>query len=334
MTGELVLESDSIRVTVRPRVGGTITAIEHKQCGLSVLGTVPWQALDTPLQSGAAPDERTWLTRYTGGWPLLFPNGGDACTFDGVFHGFHGEASISPWHAEPAGSTIHLTRRFTSVPVRMRREISIENDLVTIRETAESECDEPVRVMWGHHPTFGSDLLAGDFELDSGARLVRADEGYDPPANPLRAGAVGRWPMVQGKRAVIDLRRPLDHAGDGRMASLAYLEDFAAPWISIRRLDNSIAVLLSWDPGVFPVAWLWFELAGTADSPWDGRARLIGLEPNSTALAYGLAEAIRRGAGVLKLRRGVPVEAVVRLHVFAPSGPVRGVAADGRALLS
>jgi len=332
MSGDVTLESELLRVTVRPHVGGTITAIEHKQLGLSVLGTVPWESRNEPLESGAAPDERTWLTRYSGGWPLLFPNGGDACTFDGVFHGFHGEASIAPWETEPGPSRIRLNRQFTSVPVRMQREILIEGDLVTIRETAEPEGDEPVTVMWGHHPTFGSDLLTGEFELDSGARLVRADEGYDPPANPLRAGAVGRWPRIQGKNGIIDLRRPLASVADGRLASLAYLEDFAAAWVSIRRLDDAVAVALSWDAEIFPTAWLWFEIAGTAEAPWNGCTRLIGLEPNSTPLAYGLAEARRRGARLLTLRRGVPVEAVIRLHVFKPTGPIPGVAGDGRAL--
>jgi hypothetical protein len=333
MSGDLFLESESLRVTVRPRVGGTITAIEHKELGLSVLGTVPWDPLDTPLESGAAPDERSWLTRYTGGWPVLFPNGGDACTFNGVFHGFHGEASLSPWEAEPGASRIRLTRQFTSVPVRMQRDILVEGDLVTIRETAEPEGDEPVTVMWGHHPTFGSDLLKGEFELDSGASLVRADEGYDPPANPLRAGAVGDWPRIQGKNGIIDLRRPLASAAEGRLACLAYLQDFVAPWMSIRRLDNAIAIVLSWDAEVFPTAWLWLEIAGTSEAPWDGCTRLIGLEPNSTPLAYGLAEARRRGARLVTLRRDAPVEAVIRLHVFKPTGTARGVAADGRALV-
>lgn len=333
MTGDVILESEFLRVAVRPRVGGTITAIEHKELGLSVLGSVPWPVADEPLDSGAAPDEPTWLTRYTGGWPLLFPNGGDACTVDGVFHGFHGEGSITPWEAEPGPARLRLTRRFATVPVRMEREISVEGELVTIRERAELEGDRPATVMWGHHPTFGSDLLAGAFEIGSGARRVRADETYDPPANPLRPGAVGDWPRLPGKNGMVDLRRPLDAAPDGRLACLAYLEDFAAPWISIRRRDDAIAAVLSWDAGIFPTAWFWMEINGTPDAPWDGRTRLIGLEPNTTPLASGLAEARRRGARLLTLRPAAPVEALVRLHVFKPGGPIRGIGADGRALV-
>jgi len=125
MSADIVLQSESLRVAIRPRVGGTITQIEHKQLGLSVLGEVPWEAVDAPLEHRSVLNERTWLTRYTGGWPLLFPNGGDACTFEGVFHGFHGEASISPWDVDADKSVVHLSRRFDTVPVRMQREMRL-----------------------------------------------------------------------------------------------------------------------------------------------------------------------------------------------------------------
>ena len=334
MSKDVVLESGSMRVTVRPHVGGTITEILHKDTGLSVLGTVPWEPIDAPLESGAAPDEPVWLTRYTGGWPLLFPNGGNACSVDGVFHGFHGEASISPWEAEASGSSIRLSRRFASVPVRMRREISVDDDLLTIRESAENEGNESATVMWGHHPTFGSDLLAGEFEIQSGARSVTTDEAYDPPSNPLHPGATGAWPMVPGKDRTIDLSRPLAGGPEAGMAALAYLYNFESPWISIRRLDNAVAATLSWDSSIFHCLWYWIELGGTSDAPWSGRARLVGLEPSTTRLAYGLAEAKRRDAGVLTLEAGSVRSAFIRLHVHKPSGVVHGIDADGRACLS
>jgi hypothetical protein len=331
MSRDVVLESGSLRVTVRPHVGGTITSIHHKPTGLSVLGTVPWEAVDAPLDSGAAPDEPVWLTRYTGGWPLLFPNGGNACSVDGVFHGFHGEASISPWEAEASGSSIRLSRRFISVPVRMRREVSVDDDLLTIRESAELEGNEPATVMWGHHPTFGSDLLAGEFEIQSGARSVTTDQEYDPPSNPLQLGGTGAWPIVPGKDRTIDLRRPLAGSHETGMAALAYLYNFESPWMSIRRLDNAVAATLSWDSSVFSSLWYWIELGGTSDAPWSGRARLIGLEPNTTRLAYGLAEAKRRDAGTLTLQAGSAHSAFIRLHVCRPSGVVQGIDSDGRA---
>ncbi len=324
----VTLESAALRVSVNPEVGGTITGIEHKRSGLSVLGQVPWEPVDAPLDPPAAPDERTWLTRYTGGWPLLFPNGGDACEFAGAFHGFHGEASIATWKSEVSVSMLRLTRRFLTVPVRMQREIALDRDVVVIRETAIAEGTQPVTVMWGHHPTFGSDLLDGDFELQSGAHTILVDRSYDPPSNPLHPGACGNWPMVQGKAGMIDLRRE----PRGAIAALAYLGNFESPWISIRRLDNAIAATLSWDQRVFPNFWLWYELGGTKEPPWCGKARLMGLEPSTTGLGAGLKEAARRNERLLILQHGVAVDAIVRLHICEPRGTITGENVDVRAL--
>ena len=322
-----VLENEALRVIVHPRVGGTIAAIEHRGLGASVLGTVPWAPEVAPLDSGAAPDEPTWLTRYGGGWPLLFPNGGDACEFEGTFHGFHGEASIAPWEAEIAGAVLRLTRRFRTVPVDMR-ELALDGDLLTIRETVRMLGGQPARVMWGHHPTFGSDLLAGPFEVQAGARKVAVDDRYDPGNNPLNPGAAGPWPSAPGKTGPFDMSRP-----SGKVAALACLHDFDSAWVSIRRLDDSVAAALSWDGRVFPYAWLWYELCGTPEPPWCGKTRLIGLEPNTTWPASGLAEADRRGGPLMTLQPGAEITATVRLNVFRPEGAVLGVDATGRAVL-
>lgn len=323
----VVLESRLLRVTVNPLVGGVITAVEHLGLGASILGTTPWEPETGPAPSCAAPDERTWLTHYGGGWPLLFPNGGDACEFDGVFHGFHGEASLAPWEADLGSNVVRLAYRFQGVPVEMQRELAVDDDLLTIRETVRLLGTRPLRVMWGHHPTFGSDLLAGSFEIQSGARNVAVDDVYDPRANPLLPGGAGQWPMVPGKAGPFDLSRPT-----GSLAALACLKDFDSAWASIRRLDDSIGAALSWDAGLFPYALLWYELGGSAEPPWCGKARLIGLEPNTTWPAAGLAESSRRGGRLLTLMPGAAIATTVRLHVFKPAGPLLGVDRNGRAV--
>jgi hypothetical protein len=313
----VTIASDDLEVTVWPQVGGTIAAIRHRRLGLSILGDVPWDATNAPIGSLAARDEPHWLSRYGGGWPLLFPNGGDSCTVDGVFHGFHGEASIAPWHASVFPDRMLLTRRFFVVPVEMQRELRVENDVLIVRERLRMHGSLPIDVMWGHHPTFGSDLLAGEVEITTGARQVSADETYDPPANPLQPGAAGRWPHVPGKAAPVDLSRP-----GAPLAAMAYLHDFDEPWAAIRRLDDAVAVALSWSAERFPCAWLWYELAGTAEAPWHGRGRLIAIEPNTTWPGLGLADAKRRGSALQRLGPGEELAAEIRLRVFRPAGPV------------
>lgn len=312
-----ILENEALSVAVSPDVGGAIRQVTHKASGLSVLGHVPWKTIDEPIESLAAKDEPEWLTRYTGGWPLLFPNGGDACTVDGVFHGFHGEASIAPWGARLERHALKLFRRFVTVPAEMEREILLEDDTLVVRERLRMLGDEAVDVMWGHHATFGSNLLDGDFEITAGQPQVTVEARYDPDANPLVAGATGTWPHVRGKNGMADLGHPA-----GKSASLAYLHDFENHWVAIRRIDNAIAAMLSWDGMRFPCAWLWYELEGNRDAPWNGHTRLIGIEPNTTCSAMGIADARQRGSQLLRMEPKQSYGAKISLRVFKPSGSI------------
>lgn len=320
--------SKLLSVTVDPVIGGTITSIVHRELGLSVLGEVPWKAETMPIAGVGARDEAEWLTRYTGGWPLLFPNGGDACTVDGVFHGFHGEASVVPWNvAAIAPDRIELTRRFITIPAEMRRVLEVVDDLLVIREHVRVTGDCRAGMMWGHHPSFGSDLLAEPVEITTSGRMASVETSYDPPANPLMPGAKGEWPVVDGKAGRFDLSRPA-----APLAAMAYLYDFDEAWIAMRRLDNTVGVALSWEAATFPCVWLWYELNGTTDAPWNGRGNVIGIEPNTTMPGLGLAEARRRGANLLRLGQGEEASTELRLHVFKPAGRITDVSAHGEAM--
>jgi hypothetical protein len=114
---------------------------------------------------------------------------------------------------------------------------------------------------------------------------------------------------------------------------MAYLYDFAAPWAAIRRLDNAVAAALSWNAERFPCAWLWYELGGTPEPPWHGRGRLIGIEPNTTQSAMGLADAQRRGSALQRFGPGDELSSEIRLHVLKPSGRITGIR-GGRAVSS
>lgn len=323
----VVLESGALRVVVDPLIGGMILSVTHRGLGASVLGRAPWDAVRVPYVSASPKDELAWLTRYPGGWPLLFPNGGAGCTFEGVQHGFHGEASLAPWEAERKDGALRLVRRFFTVPVTMERAIAVDDDVLVVDETVHMEGAQPVRVLWNHHPTFGAELLADDFTIETSAGAVTVDDAYDPAANPLQPGATGTWPTVPGKAGPFDLSSPR-----APVASLAYLSDFDRAWVALRRLDGTIGAALSWDAALFPYAWLWCELAGNHDAPWHGRAHLIGVEPSTSWPATGLADIDRRGGPLLTLEPGDVISTTLRLHAFQPRGPVSGVDAEGRAI--
>ena len=329
MTGDIVLENDDLRVVLSPDIGGTVTEIFHKRLRQSVLGRVPWDVVREPDPDLFATDEAVWLTRYSGGWPLMFPNAGNACRFRGADHGFHGEASLARWQSTPLASGVRLDRRFRVVPVRMTRSFSLHGDVLHLTETAEAEGADEVEVIWGQHVTFGSDLLDGPVVIDAGAARITVDDAFDPPANPWTPCAVDDWPTVRAKTGTADASRPT-----APIAALAYLTGFDRSFVAIRRLDGAVAAALSWQGDVYDCVWYWCELAGTPEPPWNGGARLIGLEPCSTACGHGLAEASRRGARLIRLRPGQPVSATLRLHVFQPTGAVTGTDPGGRAIMA
>lgn len=309
----IALENDALRVEIDPQIGGTITSVVHRKTGLSVLGKTPWDTMSYPTGTGIIENEDGWLRTYPGGWPLLFPNGGDACEFEGTAHGFHGEASVSPWKCGSDGVRAHLSRRFYSVPVTMERTLTLRDDSLLIEEAVMLCGESSATVMWTHHPSFGGDLLDGDFEITTGARTVVVDDLFDMESNPLLPGATGQWPVVPGKAGSYDLSQP-----SGCMSSMAYLREFDDAMMSIRRTDGSIGTTLTWDDNRFPYAWMWCELGGTSDPPWHGRGRLIGLEPSTSVPGTGLADIARRGGPLLTLTPYETATAWLKLQVFEP----------------
>jgi hypothetical protein len=323
MTTNVVLQNDTLRAEITPGMGGTVASLRHLPSGAEVLARPPWQAKGGPLPGGAG-DEAEWLSRWGGGWPVMFPNAGDACTDGDARHGFHGEGSVTPWEMDRDGAELILTRRFEAVPVVMTRRFTLVGARLELHETvrAEGAC----RVVWGQHVTLGGDLLAGPVRVETGARGLRACSTYDPAANPLIPGAAGDWPHLPGKAGWVDMSAPPEGA-----ALLACLTDFAgAPWAQLARADGSLAVRLDWRADPWPLAWFWVETGGTPEAPWNGQARMIGIEPCSTWPATGLAAARAAGGHVIDLSSGETRHSHLSLTIETPDSKDRGPHAHRR----
>jgi hypothetical protein len=90
----LVLRSSSLIALVDPAHGAEILELVDSHTGSQLLGRPPYQ----PAAPHAGDlDEETWTAAYRGGWQLVAPNAGNACSVEGVRHGFHGAASNGSW---------------------------------------------------------------------------------------------------------------------------------------------------------------------------------------------------------------------------------------------
>lgn len=305
----VVLDNGTLRATITPGLGGTITALRHLPTGNELLARTPWETSPNPLDF--APDEATWLTRFSGGWPVMFPNAGDACDDSPMRQGFHGEGSVSAWAAQEGAGGLTLTRRFDALPVTMTRRLTLDGNRLNVTETVAAY--GPCTVAWGQHVTLGSDLLTGPVTLATSARRLHACANFTPLASPLLPGATGAWPTLPGRDGPVDLTHPPE--GSALLACLADLGP--APWSSLARADG-LSIRLDWSADPWPLAWLWVETGGTTDAPWNGQARMIAIEPCTTWPATGLARARAAGGPVLTLAQGETRHAQITLTVLNP----------------
>ncbi len=158
------------------------------------------------------------------------------------FMGFTARPRSRRGHSLRPANAIRLWRRFFTVPVDDgARDPAVEGDLLIVRERVTMDGSQPVEVMWGHHATFGSDLLAGPFEITTGAKRATVDRAYDPPANPLAPGAEGEVAGRAGEGSgPVDLANA-GGAGLRRWPSCmtSTRADRARPGRAVRRLDDA-----------------------------------------------------------------------------------------------
>lgn len=308
---DLLLQSAELAVTVAPRFGGSIAAIARRTTGEQILWATPWADDVVPLEAGVVADVDSWVRASRGGWQVAIPNGGDATTWQGQRHGFHGAASVAPWrvHDVDQGLDSAVARMSLDVPaLRIERTVEVGGSTVTLTDSVANVGESSLDVMWTQHPGLGGALLDGRrCRIRTNARRVRFDDVAPVVGVSASPGDSGDWPVVGS-----DLSSPVEGS-----AFLAYLSEFdGAPWVELARSDGSLGARLSWSADVFPYCWFWQELGGTRGAPWYGRARVIGLEPATSWPGQGLAAAAARGT-VLRLRPGERRRGATALRVTA-----------------
>jgi Domain of unknown function (DUF4432) len=320
------LENNLLSATVLVDKGADIYALEYKPHTIDVLWKSPWglKAAGQAIQTSYA-SEVAWLEQYAGGWQLLFPNGGAACTYKGVELNFHGEASVVPWQfdIESSGDAaeIRLETRLFRSPFRIQRTLRVEQDMpqLIIHERITNEAGEPMDYMWGHHPAYGAPFLSEHCIIDTGATKVRVDAEYTGNNNPLPPNTRANWPHVAG----VDLSK-VPGRDAGSRDTLAYLTSFDGGWYGITNTQLGFGIGLSWDTAVFPHAWYWQEMLSSPGFPWYKNAYVLAIEPNSTIPGNGLIAAMRENSH-LTLAAGVSHETELRAVFYESNAGILGI---------
>lgn len=332
----LRLENDVLVATILPDKGADIYELIHKPSGIDVLWKSPWGPKGTGGVPSALDSATLWLEAYEGGWQEIFPSGGGPCVYKGVELNFHGEASLAAWEHEVtvaggAAAEVRLRLRLRRSPFAIERLMRIEagRPVVTLRGRIVNRGGEAMAAMWGHHPAYGAPILGPASVIDTNARALLADDEYDVPHNPLTPDELYAWPMAELGDDTIDLSR-LPAAGTPRQL-LAYLHAFDGEhgWYGLTNPGLGLGVGLVWPTAIFPYAWFWQELRGTAGFPWYRDAYVMAIEPFSSIPGQGLVKAIAKTGTHLTLEPGEAVEAELSAVVYESTMGITGIEADG-----
>jgi hypothetical protein len=295
------MENELLSATLLLDQGADIHELIYKPRGVDVLFKPPYPAREPGIGPTPPGDSVTqWISHYRGGWQVIFPNFGPPVEYKGAPLDMHGEAARVPWELEAverdeARLQVTLSARLTLSPFSLRRTLSLAGGrpVLELQETIVNEGLDPLECMWGHHPAFGAPLVSPESTLDTGARAVWSDDGYDVAGNDLPLGETWPWPLVRRRDGTaVDLSRlpaPASH-----LSRVLFLKDFAETWYAITNPRLGFGAGLVWDGSLFPYACLWQETGGVRDYPWYGRAYVTAIEPNSSYPGQGLAAVIRK----------------------------------------
>jgi galactose mutarotase-like enzyme len=286
----IILETSSLKVVVDEDHGGEVVFVGHPD-GPNVLFHERWAsplpAADSTTYGSGTLD---WLSRYRGGWQVMFPSAGSESTVDGVPHPVHGEVSMARGEVVERGATELILRVPTRLPLQLTRRFRLdpERPVLQVSERAENEAGRSLACAWGHHPAFAAvpgtriDLPPGPVHVDADLAVPEAD---------LAPGTSAHWPAVKDRNG-----RDIDLSvvPPGPVERVCYLPNRPAGWAAVRDLAGGRGVAMAWDVEAFPHLWVWEQIGGWR-FPFFGRARIIALEPASCWPADGLAAAVERG---------------------------------------
>lgn len=320
----VLLENDSIGLTLLPFKGGDIYSLVYNSAGVDLLLKTPWGINPPGLGVQTSFDsESVWMNNYPGGWQILFPNAGDACFYKGVELNFHGEASVTSWRYElqqrDGEAGLHLETDLFKSPFHLERTVFLAPKTAgfTILETIRNDSPESMDYMYGHHPAFGEQFIDDSCVIDSGARKVIVDDVYGGANNPLVLGAESEWPYAQAKGSgnVIDLS-VLPPRGEVRDI-LCYLYDFTEGWYSITNRRLGFGIRIHWRKEMFPFAWFWQELNSSPGYPFYKRVYTTAIEPNSSIPGQGLVSVIKKTGLQKTLQPFESISSEIEVELFA-----------------
>jgi galactose mutarotase-like enzyme len=328
------LENEVVRIEVLLDKGTDIVSFLHKPSDTdfmfrSALGLRPAASFSREPTA----DLTNVLDSWEGGWQECLPNGGPGVTYKGAPIPFHGEVAKLPWQFEviengPAAVAVRLSVRTVRTPYRLEKTLTLRRGrgVLEIDERLTNESIEPMELMWGHHPAFGSPFLDASCRIDLPACTATTRRAERLPTSEIVFGADFEWPHAPLAGGGTRDLRIVQPATGGAEESVC-LSGFDQGWYGITNTDRRVGFGLRWDPALFRHLWFW-QVCGSPGYPWYGRHYNYALEPWTSWPDDGLSEAIANGSA-LRMEAGQTIETRLMAIAYAGRDSVRSISDDG-----
>jgi hypothetical protein len=334
----VALENETVRIELLPGKGSDIVQFVHKPSDTDFMFRTS-RGLRPRSEMVLSPglDAVSMIDFYEGGWQECLPNGGPASVYRGAVVPFHGELWIASWDVEvtidtPGVVGIRLTAHTARSPYRLSKTLTLRSgrSVLEIDESLSNESDLEMRLMWGHHPSFGPPFLDASCRIDLPSAMCSTARSAPMPSSRLRFGADFTWPLAPlaaGGEVDLSIVPPITT----RASEWVCLSGFESGWYGITNRQKQVGFGLRWNADLFRYLWFWQEWGGGTDYPWYGRNYNCALEPWTSWPDSGLAEAITNGSALTILPRQT-IQTRLLAVAYAERTAIAGITEDGEVL--
>ncbi len=312
------MENRWLALEVLPDLGAKVFRLIDKVADRNVL----WENVRIPPHR--APVFASMDDHWSGGWDEVFPGGAPSTDRYGEATPYMGELwSASNWSwrvvdTGPGEVALETSLLTPLTPARYTRVLAVSDDAPVVRSEVKVEHlgSRPFDYMLGTHPSLA---ISPAHRFDAPAVVAEVDEFGGEELLGVR-GDTYRWPILARRDGVrVDVRRV---AGpELRSFALHYLTGLRAGWVACTDTSIERGFGLVFDPGVFPVIWLWQVYGG-----WRGYYH-AAMEA-WTSWPGTLAEAVKLGRA-RTMAPGEVLETIVHAVLYGGVGSVGELRADG-----
>lgn len=318
------LSNGSIEITVLLG-GGHIADLRLVGSPINVLWEPPWEMIEPHTFSSTKHEALygeiaigKFLSGYTGHALVLGFFGMPSADEAAKGLSLHGEAAVSEWNVVSVEEGDHTASLLLEVELPVyrlsfRRKITLVTNACTaaIDESVSNRADVEMKFQWVQHVTFGEPFYSKT-DATLFAPIERAFtwslgyEGHQLLPNDTEF----TWPdapTTAGER--VDLAIPFQQDQTGFVASLLISAAQQSGYIAVLNHQHTIAAGYSFDRSRFPWIALWEENRVRSYPPWNGRARVRGVEFGTSPMPLGLKHARQ-----MDTLHGTPVLATIAPH--------------------